>query len=805
MAGPPKAAGSDQPGSSEPSDIFSVRRARDSLIPKLETVPETPEEKRRRRLVRITTVVTAAVLLAITVVALLWIRHAAVLEDAVLAADDDGRSASLDEAIALLEDEGGTAADGLRARLLAVAVLEHRRPEPPELAALLASLAEGGEEPVSAKIARTYLALVHGSPSEAVAAAGTYVPAGDYAAEATHAQALAALGVGELHQALDRAQLAVREREGAPRHVALLGLILARVNGPEEGLAALVGDSPAVRIARARVLFEVHARREDAVAEARAVLDAPDAIDAEKGWAHLLLAVAAIDDYALTQATEHIGQAKELRPVADESFVLLLVPALIELGSVDDAAEEFGRLPGDFSISAGWRFQVAAELALARGDATRAEAALRDASEDAGTALLHGRLAELRGQHDDARRRYAEAARDERYRKEASTRVAAMELGLGRVDEALAALEPVFAEARNDPQGIRIAVSAWIAKSNPARAMRLVQGGLRQRPADPRLLAAKADVEMATEQWQAAVETLRAAIEHEPRVAELQAKLGDAEWKVGRPNEARDAYERARALAPQNPMALVGLLRLAVEARDVAAAREALERVDEARISTSEVDRARAQFLMLDGAGAGGVITVRRAILQRNAQDPLMWLALGDLNVQAELYGAAAGAYNRALEYAPGDTRALLGLTLVQIRTRRTAPAVRSLEDAVRAASDPSPELQVEIGYVRAALRLGEGRNAVARSLAEEVLRADPHYGPAHLILADVAAEMNRDATVHLRAAVAGRPVPPDAVGGLAVTLGPTPEGCTLARRFRAASPRGRYGPRVAELIARCR
>ena len=802
----------------ERSDLFSIPGRGESLIPRLMEVPETPEEKQRRRIVRTVTIAVIVVLLVVAVLVYLYLAHMAAVEDAGLSAGADARPSVVADALDVLEGDDSAEDLALRARIHATAALEHGSEEHAETARSLLAQIEGDEAAakLTARVAKTYLALAAANPTEAARLPGTAF-AGPYAAEGAHAAALAGLAVGDVPHALETSAIAVERSPEAPRYVALHARAMARSGQTTEALALLDGlpsegqASPSALLACARILVRARADLGRARASAQTVLDHDDAAPPEKGWAHLVMARAAVIENDLPAARAAVTQAVETRPPGDEAFTLWAMETWLDLKAFARAEEEQGRLPDGVSTEPGRRAQLAARLALPRNQLDAVEAALRGAPDEALTTLLRARLAEARGNHDEARTLYAQAAPDEVVGIEAQWRLGAMELALERPDEALAAAMAALGRAATDPDAVSVAARAHVAKGEPQRGMQLVQRALAAHENDPRLLAAKAIVEMATEQWEAALATLRAATEREPDSAELWAQLGEAARRMGNADDAKDAYDRAIAIEPKEPMALVGLLKLAVAAEDVQRARAALEAVDGADIEGIEVDRPRARFYVLAGEGARGTEEVRRAIVRRGQHDVELFRDLGWLQYQAEVYDQAARSFARALnELEEGQTNleARLGLALSQIALRSTAPAESTLEKALEdaRASEPTPHVRALQLATQARYQFAEERLGPARGFAVQAIRIDADNWVAHEVLADVLDERNGDPTENLRRAAEGVPPSTSAAGRLALRAeGLSDEVCAWAEAYRRATVRGRYDRRAAQIVAECR
>ena len=118
---------------------------------------------------------------------------------------------------------------------------------------------------------------------------------------------------------------------------------------------------------------------------------------------------------------------------------------------------------------------------------------------------------------------------------------------------ALQAGEKAVALAPNRPEGY-LALGAYqrLVALDPARALEQYQKGLRLAPGDTSILRGAALVEEALGHWDVAVEHLKQALRLDPRDVAAMRNLGDALLRLRRYPEAREAFDRALALAPAN-------------------------------------------------------------------------------------------------------------------------------------------------------------------------------------------------------------------------------------------------------------
>lgn len=798
----------------EKSDLFSAKPYDSgSAIPRIERVPQTPEELRKRLLLRITYGVLGVLAVAFAVWLYLFLSHLSEVEAAVHAAGDDGRVASIERALTLLESDGDAESRAIGLRLRAARLLAGERESAEAIAEGLAELPTDDRDVTRERgIAETYLALAVGDLAAALENASTVVARGEYADEAARARAIAAWFAGNAVEALTNARTAAEERPDAPRHVALLAELMARQGEIEEALARLdaLGDehaNAAVRLARARIMDDSGAPQSLVAEHAQAVLEDEAATPHEKSWAGLLLARASAAAGDRVTARRHLDRAAESAPPGDELFTLALTEAALRIGADHLAQEVAARLPSPLSVDAGRRTQLSAELALARHDLRAASAALASAPAGARTSLARGRLFEARAQYDEARPLYEAALTEPAYRVPATVQLATMELAQGNAQGAADRVAPLLAEQPHHPDVVPVAVEAQLGLGNREAAMERVLPALAAHPEDVRLLAAKAHVQMALEQWEEALATLDSALRIEDDDADLHADRGRAARRLSRLEVAREAFDAALRLSPSHPAALLGRLELDLIAFRASEGRLILERIDAAEVSSVEAERLRGRLLTMEIAGQAGIRAMREAMRAHDG-DPSIVMSLGWLYVQAEQYSSALRTFGRLTGGESPDLGAVLARALTQVRMRAADPARAAIDEVTKTLDEETlaPPLRAELHAVRARLAFADSRWTPAQRAAEQALELDPQNSEAHLVLADVRAERNEDNTAQLEAALEGvhpssRPLALLGMRGEEVSEA----SCGYARRYREAAPGGQYARGVGRVVRDCR
>ncbi|MGF1465872.1 MAG: tetratricopeptide repeat protein [Sandaracinaceae bacterium] len=775
----------------------------DPSIPAAPTVPKEAKRWSSPDLKLPSVRVFSAVMVAIVLLGaggwLLYIttERAAEVQGAVGAAGRSGRESDLERALLRAQTAGD---HGLAARLYATLMFEHGEDRGREVTAALASSSEGS---VDAAIARAYLQLRDGRPSEAMAEVEAVRPEGDQRAEALRIRALALGALGQRAEALAAARDAVTTRPGSPRDLALLALATHRAGHGVEALQLIstnpaLASHPAVRLVRARLLLRLGGDPSQMEADAQAIADGRASSPPERAWAHLILAARAAEDGALPAARVHAEAAAESAPPLDEPFVLLLAETLIRAGAPEEAARSLESLPV-VVLNAGERALTRAAIAVALGNGDQAREALDVAPAGPRRDLLLADLLEAEGRTEEARPLY-EGAVDApgRTGRRARVRLATMELADRRAEPAIALLEPALEAAPADLEVASLLARAYLLEERPDDAEQALSRVAAERPSAVEVLAVQGAIALQRERYPQALVSLRQAAADRPDDVGLQLDRADAARLADRPTEAREAYQAALAIDGRLVRAHLGLARLAVDGGDDEEARRHLREIEE---DVVEAWRLRGEVALLVGDGAAGARSLREAAGLH--EDPDLWSWLGWLYYQGEQPDDAERAFGMALRADGRHPRALLGHAMVDIRLDRVGPAARFLEEATTAAAARGVDLAPLLQTAEAELAHKAGAVADARARIQAALSLEPTLGPAQLLRSRMAATPG-EAEAALVAALHGRMPPPAAVARRAVALfeeGDYTEACALGRRYLVVAPRGDRAEEVGSAI----
>ncbi len=801
----------------DPSDLFKVEEATPSISP-VEKIVLPPEEALKRRLRRLALAGVAAVIFFyIAHLVLGWIhdrRLAATLNEVI----DDSSPATIEHALSLLRDDANNA---LRARLLATGALGGDQEQLQEAEALLAD-AEPGNDP-DARIARIYTLLARGDARGAHAEAERPAKYGDQTAAFLRGRAMIAMARGQSAQALKDAQSAVEMREGAPEPAALLALVTAKTDGPEAALAVLDAaddQTPATRIARARIVGLQQGNAEDALSLTKSVRTDSDATIVQKAWAELIDGVLAYRRGAIGAAYTHARAAAEPEVQVDEPLTVGTAQLFLALGRATEAKQLLKRLSSGPSADLSTRAHVIAWWYAQANDMKAGLATLSGAGfgaqKKADTPFRALTIAELwnrsaRGsERDRAALLYRQAAKDPSWGVAASDALARMLIENGDPEQAIAVLNEALAANPHHLTLVDTATEAYIASNQLADADRVTSAALEAFDDEGLAHGSRARVLLAKRQPSKASAELDRAVELNPDDASLHALRGDAARAVGDKPAAKASYEKALELDPEQPRALSGSFALSIDMGDFAGAGKVMAQMDAAKVYGLRADEQRIRYLVRTGAGQSGLTAMRNAV-NRHSRNAGLRLAAARVYLQAERYSMAGSYYQEAKRLGADPRTAETGLALAQMYDRRRLGAEKTLERAAEVADDetappipPSTVVQAWELVVKARLALADEKRGLAVRYAKRASELVPDDSDVFLLQADIEEDRERSPEGPLRLA-AGAVVPmPVASGRLAVVLGPTADGCELAGRYLKANRAGRFASRVRSVVRQC-
>ncbi len=383
-----------------------------------------------------------------------------------------------------------------------------------------------------------------------------------------------------------------------------------------------------------------------------------------------------------------------------------------------------------------------ARLDMRKGDLDSAGerlAALLKADDKSVEVLTElGRLAERRGQTDEATRSYSKAA-DHSGPADLQPSLTLLDYHLrgNRVEGAQEALRRLNAKAPDDVQTLVAGARVALAAKTPEQARGVLVRASRQANFDAPAQTSIALLQLAAGDPRNAAYSIEKALQADPAHLPAQALQVDALVQLG---DLAAAETQARAVLAARPQLALGhaLLGDVATARgDANAALESYRRAHQAEPSTQSL-------LRLVGAQASrdpqAAIGLAEQWLRSRPQDLAVRRALADAHASRGNMPAARVAYEQLLKQAPNNAEALNNYAHVLLRLKDVPGAQRAASQALAARPD-APHIIGTSGWV--AHQAGQ-RDRALQLLRDARLR-DPANPETRFYLATVLASAGRN------------------------------------------------------------
>ncbi len=229
---------------------------------------------------------------------------------------------------------------------------------------------------------------------------------------------------------------------------------------------------------------------------------------------------------------------------------------------------------------------------------------------------------------------------------------------------------------------------------------------------------------------QEAREQVRRVLEKNPRHHRGWMAYGDALVDLGQFDDARIAFERARATDPQ--LELIAQASVALVADDRRKSEEIFRQI-------LQVDASHVAALVGLAAASLAADTPRdaerllRHALKQSAYLPLTWRGLAPTLVQLGKVAEADDAARRLLKIEPDNPQSWITLAGIATRNLRAEDALAAYEQAIRL-QPGEVGLQMSVGHVQKTL----GRRADSEASYRRALQLDPGHAEAYWSLADL-------------------------------------------------------------------
>jgi tetratricopeptide (TPR) repeat protein len=223
---------------------------------------------------------------------------------------------------------------------------------------------------------------------------------------------------------------------------------------------------------------------------------------------------------------------------------------------------------------------------------------------------------------------------------------------------------------------------------------------------------------------------VRRVLEKQPRHHRAWLAYGDVLVDLAQFDDARIAFERARATDPQRP--LIDQATAALVANDGRKSEEIFRQIlqrDPSHVA-AVVGLAAASLAAETPRDAERLL---RHALKQSANLPLIWRALGPTLVRLGQVAAADDAARRVLRIEPDNPQSWVTLASVATRNLRSEEALAAYEQAARL-QPAEVGLRMSIGHVQKTL----GRRAASEASYRQALKLDPGHAEAYWSLADL-------------------------------------------------------------------
>jgi tetratricopeptide (TPR) repeat protein len=403
--------------------------------------------------------------------------------------------------------------------------------------------------------------------------------------------------------------------------------------------------------------------RQEYMTQAKAHLDIlrdkdPNDPETHEAWANYYAA-----QNNLSQATQEIQQAINLKPDRSESYLLL---ALLQLrANLPDQAEASFKK----AVSADPK-SISAVLALggfyqSRNRLPEAEQQFHSAialdPSNPGPRAAMVRLLMMEGKRAETEAFLEQTKKDIPDKSEGYRMLGDFYFANGELDKATTEYASLYKDHPRDPQVKKNYIQLLILKGKLEDAAKLNNEILKSSPRDVDALVYKAQIQLRQGDAASATDSLQAALRNDPDNAVAHYQLGVALDQQHDEGRAESEWREAVRLKPDLTDAQRSLAMLAIHRADL----EALTASAQAIITT--------QPYSPDGYLLRGLADLARQnyaaaqqdaqqAMQRAPQSPAPYVEMGNLHLAQKHYAEAESAYQQALDKDPSSADALSGL-----------------------------------------------------------------------------------------------------------------------------------------------
>lgn len=334
--------------------------------------------------------------------------------------------------------------------------------------------------------------------------------------------------------------------------------------------------------------------------------------------------------------------------------------------------------------------------------------------------LLRARIELSQGNEEQARKAFESALQTAPAYLPAALALAQLDMKAGNAKQAESHIKKIISlQPKNI--GAHMALAGLHAQAGASKAdrKRELSELISKMPTEVRPRIALVELQASDREFQAAVETAKAAVERLPDNPEALKSLANAYQLSGNDEEAIKALNRLGTVQPRSPEPAMLLAALYARRGDLSNATQQLKRALNIRPNLPAAQAA----LVSTEISRGNLQEARKlagAIRERDNNNPLAYSLLGDIDAVQQNWAGAASHYRSAITLLPHPDIAIK-LHRVLLAARRTIEAQKLEADWLAAHPD---QLQFLVYLADAALVAGDQARARERYLA--VLKVQP-------------------------------------------------------------------------------
>lgn len=343
-----------------------------------------------------------------------------------------------------------------------------------------------------------------------------------------------------------------------------------------------------------------------------------------------------------------------------------------------------GQMPDNIEVKFALVGFLAAQRGVEVGDRQMRDFVAKEPGK-ADLQLAFGRYLEGQGKTDEAKAVYRKVIDAEGVKPaglDARSRLAAVFIAKGEVNEGQKLVDEVLAKNPRDNEALALRGSLELTRGNPAGAISDLRSVLRDKPDATAVMRVLANAHLRNNETALAEEVLREAVRLDPRDPVLRLDLATLLASSGKPELARPFLEALTAEMPGNAVVWESLVRVELALGDKAASRRTVEDFRKVQPGSPLVAMMSGAVNEQDGKPQAAMADYEAALkLRPDSVEPLMAMSRLD---QAAGQGAKSVARIEAAIHDKPDNLALrLLLGHVLIGQRRPADAVKAFDDVI--------------------------------------------------------------------------------------------------------------------------